>query len=123
MGLIALAIIMAYAFIWQRIALQNVSADINRMEEDIRRLEKNRDFLMGDLLYQSSLDQVENFAISELGMQNSSENDVIVYSDSLTAMVRCGWDAGIDAGEGMVLTDPGDDSLSNQTVVPDENEN
>lgn len=121
MGLIALAIILAYAFIWQRIALQNVSADINRMEEDIRRLEKNRDFLMGDLLYQSSLDQVENFAISELGMHNPSENDIILYSDSLTAMLRCGWQPEIEHGEEMVLANPVNDSLDNQKVVSDEN--
>jgi len=122
-GLIALAIIVAYAFIWQRIALQNVSADINKMEEDIRRLEKNRDFLMGDLLYQSSLDQVENCAVSELGMRNSSENDIIIYSDSLISMVRCGWDSEIDDGGEMILASPGHDSLSNNSVVGDENEN
>lgn len=123
MGLIALAIIIACAFIWQRIALQNVSADINMMEEDIRRLEKNRDFLMGDLLYQSSLDQVEEHAISELGMHNSSDNDIIIYSDSLTAMVRCGWDPEIDDRGKMILASPGNDSLNNQVAVRDENEN
>ena len=67
--------------------------------------------------------QVENYAVSELGMQNSSENDIIIYSDSLTAMVRGGWESEPGDGGKMALTSPGHDSLSNNSAVGDENKN
>jgi hypothetical protein len=86
--LVGLAIILAYAFIWQRITLQNLSAEISRMEEDIRQLEKNRDFLKGEILYRSSLEQVKKKASEELGMINSGEKDIVPYSDSLLQRVK-----------------------------------
>jgi len=87
-GLIALAILLACAFIWQRIAMQNLSADINRMENEIRQLEKNRDYLKGEILHISSFDQIKQRAFAELGMVNSQEKDVVIYSDSLTSLAR-----------------------------------
>ncbi|MBD3217460.1 MAG: hypothetical protein GF310_04230 [candidate division Zixibacteria bacterium] len=86
--LVGLAILLAYAFIWQRIALQNLSAEISRMEKDIRQLEKNRDFLKGEILYRSSLEQVKKKASEEMGMINSGEKDIVPYSDSLLRRVK-----------------------------------
>jgi hypothetical protein len=73
---------MACAFIWQRIALQNLSAEINRAEQQVRQLEKNRDFLKGEILYRSSLEQVRNRAINELGMRNSEDTELLPFPDS-----------------------------------------
>ncbi|HDS01343.1 MAG TPA: hypothetical protein ENO22_07210 [candidate division Zixibacteria bacterium] len=86
--LVGLAILLAYAFIWQRITLQNLSAEIARMEEEIRQLEKNKDYLKGEILYRSSLEQVRKKAMEELDMINSSGTDIIPYSDSLLQMVK-----------------------------------
>jgi cell division protein FtsB len=87
-GLIALAILLACVFIWQRIAMQNLSAEISKMEKDIRQLEKNRDYLKGEIQLISSFDQIKNRAFTELGMVNSNEKDVVIYSDSLTSLAR-----------------------------------
>lgn len=80
--LIGLAIGMACLFIWQRIALQNLSAEISRSEQQVRQLEKNRDYLKGEILYRSSLEQVKNRAISELGMRNSADSEFLPFPDS-----------------------------------------
>jgi hypothetical protein len=79
--LIGLAIAMACAFIWQRIAIQNLSADINRAEQQVRQLEKNRDYLKGEILYRSSLEQVRKRAISELGMRNSADSELLPFPE------------------------------------------
>ena len=73
---------MACAFIWQRIALQNLSAEINRAEQQVRQLEKNRDYLKGEIFYRSSLEQVRNRAINELGMRNSEDTELLPFPDS-----------------------------------------
>lgn len=73
---------MACVFIWQRIALQNLSAEIGRSEQQVRQLEKNRDFLKGEILYRSSLEQVKKRAISELGMRNSTDTELLPFPDS-----------------------------------------
>lgn len=86
--LVGLAILLAYAFIWQRITLQNLSAEIAHMEEEIRQLEKSKDYLQGEILYKSSLEQVKKEATEELGMVNARGVDIIPYSDSLLQMVK-----------------------------------
>lgn len=86
--LVGLAILLAYAFIWQRITLQNLSAEIARMEDEIRQLEKSKDYLQGEILYKSSLEQVKKRATEELGLINSSGKDIIPYSDSLLQIVK-----------------------------------
>jgi len=86
--LIGLAIALASLFIWQRIALQSLSSEIRAMEGDIGLLEKNRDFLKGEILKGSSLEWIKAQAISDLGMENSPHNEIVPYSDSLLILAK-----------------------------------
>ena len=89
-GIIAIVILMAYAFIWQRMKLQDLSEDIERKKTEVRQLEKNRDYLKGEILNQTSLEQVKHVAENRLGMQNSEESDLVTYSDSLLTILKNG---------------------------------
>jgi len=122
-ALIALAIFVAYAFIWQRIALHNLIAQINSMEKDIHQLEKNRDYLKGEILHKSSLDQVGDFAVNMLNMKSSTEEDIIIYSDSLPVTARARLNIDISKGNQAFPDNHISDTSKHDSAVTFENEN
>ncbi len=85
---VTIAIVTAYTFVWQRMTLQNLSADIKRMEQKANALEKNRDYLRSDILYRSSLEQTKNKAAGELGLKDSKPSEIITIPDTLIQLAR-----------------------------------
>lgn len=87
-AIVLAALGVAYLFIWQRIALQSISADIRRMESEVRYLEKSRDFQKSEITRQISLENIRRKASSELDMVASQPKDIIPYSDSLLMILK-----------------------------------
>lgn len=83
LGLVSLTILMAFAFIWQRVTLQNLSVDLQHLEDQLRLLERNRDYLKKEVVREQSLDQVSMRAAQELGLQETPREQAAVLSDSL----------------------------------------
>jgi len=88
--LIVLVVLMAFTFVWQRIKMQNLTEDIKRMDTEVRQLEKNRDYLKGEILHLSSLEQIKHRAENQIGLKNSEEGELVTYSDSLLTILKIG---------------------------------
>lgn len=87
-AIVLAALGVAYLFIWQRIALQSISADIRRMESEVRYLEKSRDFQKSEITRHFSLENIRRRASSELDMVASHPKEIIFYSDSLLKILK-----------------------------------
>jgi len=70
--------------------MQNLTEDIKRMDTEVRQLEKNRDYLKGEILHLSSLEQIKHQAENQIGLKNSEEGELVTYTDSLLTILKFG---------------------------------
>lgn len=65
-----------------------LSEDIKQMDYQVKQLEKNRDYLKGEILNQSSFELVNKYALQELGLKDAAEGEIVTYCDSLLSMIK-----------------------------------